>query len=56
MCCLGNVKDSLMKLLNILQRSIIVLLRALSYYGTKTRVKFDGSCLKQCKITFTHGK
>ena len=29
---------------------------ALSYYGTKTRVKFIGSCLKQCKITFTHEK
>ena len=23
---------------------------ALSYYGTKTRVKFTGSCLKQSKI------
>ena len=29
---------------------------ALSYYGTKTRVKFTGSCLKQDKITFNHGK
>ena len=28
----------------------------LSYYGTKTRVQFDGSCLKQDKITYTHGK
>ena len=27
---------------------------ALSYYGTKTRVKFTGSCLKQDKITYTH--
>ena len=27
-----------------------------SYYGTKTRVKFTGSCLKQNKITWTHGK
>ena len=27
---------------------------ALTYYGTKTRVKFTGSCLKQYKITFTH--
>ena len=23
----------------------------LSYFGTKTRVKFDGSCLKQDKLT-----
>ena len=27
----------------------------LSYIGKKTRVKFAGSCLKQGKITFTHG-
>ena len=29
---------------------------ALNYYGTKTRVKFTGSCLKQPKILYTHGK
>ena len=29
---------------------------ALSYFGNKTRVKVSGSCLKQDKITFTHGK
>ena len=28
---------------------------AVSYYGTKTRVKFTGSCLKQPKILYTHG-
>ena len=28
----------------------------LRYFGTKTRVEFNGSCLKQDKITFTHGK
>ena len=28
----------------------------LSYYGTKTRVKFTGSCLKQSKISYTHRK
>ena len=28
----------------------------LSYYGSKLRVKFNGSCLKQDKITYTHGK
>ena len=28
----------------------------LSHYGTKTRVEFNGSCLKQDKITYTHGK
>ena len=29
---------------------------ALSYIGNKTRVKFDGGCLKKDKITFTHRK
>ena len=38
-----------MKVLNHLQPE-------LSYYGTKTRVKFTGSCLKQPKFTFTHKK
>ena len=28
----------------------------LSYYGTKGRVKFTGSCLKQSKISYTHRK
>ena len=28
----------------------------LSYYGTKTRVKCTGSCLKQPKSSYTHGK
>ena len=28
---------------------------ALSYIAVITRVKFDGSCLKQETITFTHG-
>ena len=29
---------------------------ALSYISNKIRVQFDGDCLKQDKITFTHGK
>ena len=28
----------------------------LDYFGTKTRVKFNGDCLQQEKITFNHGK
>ena len=28
----------------------------LSYYGNKIRLKFNGTCLKQDKITFNHGK
>ena len=27
-----------------------------NYYGTKTRVKFTGSCLKRSKISYSHGK
>ena len=29
---------------------------AVSYYSNKTRVNFFGSCLKQPKISYTHGK
>ena len=28
----------------------------LSYYGTKIRIEFNGSCLKQDKFTYNHGK
>ena len=28
----------------------------LSYYGTKTRIQFIKSCLKQSNLTFTHKK
>ena len=28
----------------------------LNYFGTKTKEEFRGSCLKQDKITFNHGK
>ena len=42
----------------------VILLQRLNYsvtpflddYGTKTRVEFSGSCLKQDKVTFNHGK
>ena len=27
----------------------------LNFYGTKTRVEFSGSCLKEDKVTNTHG-
>ena len=29
---------------------------SLNYSGTRIRVKFSGSCLKQDKVTYTHGK
>ena len=28
----------------------------LSFYGTKRKVEFNGSCLKQDKVTYNHGK
>ena len=28
----------------------------INYYGTKTRVEFNGSCLKQDSVTFNHGR
>ena len=38
----GNLKDSLMKILQLLQQSTIILVT--SYLGTETRVEFKGSC------------
>ena len=29
---------------------------SLNYLGTKIRIKFSGSCLKQDNVTYTHGK
>ena len=29
---------------------------ALNYYGTKKRAKFTGSCFKQAKTSYNHGK
>ena len=34
--------------------SDIILTPVLSYYGTKTRVKFTGSCLKQSSTSYNH--
>ena len=48
-----NLRDYLLKLLNHLLHSLTP---AVSYYGTKTRVKCTGSCLKQSAISYTHGK
>ena len=42
-----------MKELILLKSLIIVLLQT---YGTKTQVEFNGSCLKQDKVTFNHGE
>ena len=50
----GNLKDGLTKE-SITASSYKVTLQ-LSYYGTKTRVEFNGSCLKQDSVTFNHKK
>ena len=44
-----------MKRLILLQHLIIVT-PELSYYGSKTRVQSNGSCLKQHKTTHNHEK
>ena len=45
-----------MKLLNLLLHLIITLLQYYAILVKKTRLKFDGSCLRQNKITLTHAK
>ena len=44
-----------MKGLIVILHLTILLPKELSYYGTKTRVKFSGSCVKQGKATNNHG-
>ena len=42
--------------INFIKTSDYGITPKLNYYGTKTRVEFNGSCLKHDKITHTHGK
>ena len=42
--------------INSITGSNHIITPSLDYLGTKIRVKFNGSCLKQGKITYTHGK
>ena len=49
----GSLNNGLMKELILLRHLDMKLHR--NYYGTKARVKFNGSCLKQDKVTFNHG-
>ena len=44
------------KIINSITASNYSVTPFLDYYGTKTRVEFSGSCLKQDKVTFNHGK
>ena len=52
----GNLKVCLMKGLILLLPSNYIITPLLDYLGAKIRVKFNGSCLKQNKITYTHSK
>ena len=52
----GNLKDSLMKIFSPPTAPDISLTPALSFYGTKERVKFTESSLKQDNIAYTHEK
>ena len=51
-----NLKNGLIKVLNLPNTSVNSLAPALNYFGNEIRLKFNGGCLKQDKITFTHGK
>ena len=42
--------------INSITESSYSITPSLDYLGTKIRVKFNGSCLKEDKITYTHGK
>ena len=48
----GNLRDHLLKLSVTSDNSLTP---ALSYYGAKTWVKFNGICLKQPKVSWNHG-
>ena len=42
--------------INSITASNYSITQELSYYGTKTRAKLNGSCLKQDKATYSHGQ
>ena len=42
--------------INSVKKSNHILTPNLDYYGTKTRLEFNGSCLKQDEVTFDHEK
>ena len=51
---LGNLKNYLMKIFAALTTSDCKLNPELRFFGTKTKVEFNGSCLKQDKVSFNH--
>ena len=52
----GNLKVFSEERVNSITASNYSITPELSYYGSKIRVKFNGSPLKQDKLTYTYGK
>ena len=54
----GHIKDCLqiLQFLPTTSDKLYKLNRQLSYFGTETRVEFNGSCLKQEKNAYEHEK
>ena len=52
----GNRKGLPDERTNSIKKSSHSINSNLNYYGTETRVEFNGSCLKQDKVTFDHRK
>ena len=50
--CKGFSDESI----NSITASNFIIIPSLDYVGAKVRVKFNGSCLRQDKITYTHVK
>ena len=52
---LGKLKDCLMKILQLLLLQVITSsVQNSVFFGTKIKVEFNGSCLKQDKVTYDH--
>ena len=54
--CFGESKGLSNEGINCIRMSNNGITHLLDYTGTKIRVKFNGNCLKQDKITYNHGK
>ena len=53
----GNLKDYYTtETITPYATSYVSLTPLIDYYVSKVRVKFTGSCLKQPKLSYTHGK
>ena len=53
--CFWKSKGFSDETINSITASTYSITPELNYYGSKTRVKFSGSCLKQDRATYNHG-